>query len=218
MKIPASRYIMDRDKAEQDGCVPTGDVAVQIAKLGPQYELSDTRVMDDGIVYYRHQKLYRAIGTVIDGLFDHSMPFKPKAPKMISRTEGLAYYQKRSAELSFDLPDTELKKIFDRYFPTKTSKTKHDPFIGFMDLSFDLAMPSEHRDGLPLEVLGLNEPHFYNAMISGVALQQAAGTIPDDVAAGLTKSFGADYAKSLQLERNRKELSEKLKSLDTLLS
>jgi hypothetical protein len=219
MKIPAERFLMDHDDAQELGAAPSDGLAQQILAAGPQYDLSKIFVMDDGIVYYQADKrLCRAIGMSQNGTFDHSMPYKPKPVKMISRNDALAYYQKRSAELSFELPTKLLKKVFDRYFPPKTPKTKHDPFIAFMDLQFDLEMPDEHRDSLPLSVLNLSDPAIYQALISGVALQQAEGNVSDENAAGLMKAFGADYAKSVKLQKNQKELAEQLRALDNCLS
>lgn len=47
---------------------------------------------------------------------------------------------------------------------------------------------------------------------------QAKGTIDDETAAILVKDFGADYAKSLKLDQNQRDLAEELAALENSLS
>lgn len=132
---------------------------------------------------------------------------------MISREEAVSLYQRRSAELQFQLPDERFHRLLSVSFPGKTRTTEKDNFKRLMEFAFEIEMPEEHKDNVPLELLNLSPAWVYAKMVPALIVAKADGLFKGDeeVADLIISQTSKDLERAHRLEKARTTV---MKSLD----
>ena len=126
----------------------------------------------------------------------------------------MAIYQKRRAELQFDLSAEKLRRLFDARFADGQERTDEGKFRFLMEGLFDVEMPDEHKDQIDPELLQIGETWPYEAALPAIISLKVRGAINEQEALALTAEFSTTLERAYRRDAKRGEATAALAEMD----